>query len=92
MTDESKPSTRVEQARRLAESMKRQLGQFCGFLAEPGLVELMLNADGTVWADRLGQGMTPVGTMPSASAEFFIGTVAFDPAQHRDARKSNPRM
>lgn len=76
MSDEGKPSTREEQARRLAESMKRQLGQFCGFLAEPGLVELMLNADGTVWGDRLGQGMAPVGTMPSASAESFIGTVA----------------
>ena len=56
--------------------MKRQLGQFCGVLAEPGLVELMLNADGTVWADRLGQGMAPVGRMPLASAESFIGTVA----------------
>jgi type IV secretion system protein TrbB len=67
--------TRVEQARRLAESMKRQLGQFW-FLTEPGLVELMLNADGTVWVDRLGQGMSPIGTMPSASAESFIGTVA----------------
>jgi P-type conjugative transfer ATPase TrbB len=40
------------------------------------LIELMLNADGTVWADRLGQGMAPVGRMPSASAESFIGTVA----------------
>lgn len=76
MADDGKPSTREEQARRLAESMKRQLGPFCGLLTEPGLVELMLNADGTVWADRLGQGMSPVGTMPAASAEAFIGTVA----------------
>lgn len=56
--------------------MKRQLGPFCALLAEPGLVELMLNADGTVWADRLGSGMTPVGQMHRASAESFIGTVA----------------
>ena len=76
MSEEDKSWTREEQARRLAESMKRQLGQFCEFLKEPELVELMLNADGTVWADRLGQGMTPVGTMPSASAESFIGTIA----------------
>lgn len=76
MTDESKPSSREEQARRLAESMKRQLGQFCYMLTEPDLVELMLNADGTVWADRLGKGMAPVGSMSSASAEAFIGTVA----------------
>jgi type IV secretion system protein VirB11 len=36
----------------------------------------MLNADGTVWADRLGQGMAPVGMMPAPAAEAFIGTVA----------------
>ena len=76
MMDQGKPSSREEQARRVAESMKRQLGPFCALLTERGLVELMLNADGTVWADRLGQGMSPVGTMQPASAESFIGTVA----------------
>jgi len=70
------PSTREEQTRRLAESLKRQLGPFCPLLAASDLVELMLNADGTVWADHLGQEMQPVGTMPAASAESFISTVA----------------
>ena len=37
-TDEGKPSTRAEQAWRLAESMRRQLGALCGLLAEPDLV------------------------------------------------------
>src|ERR1700722_6788984 len=74
--DETGPSNREEQSRRLAEAMKRQLGAFAAHLAEPGLIELMLNADGTVWADRLGEGMSPVGTMQPASAESFIGTVA----------------
>jgi len=77
MADESKPSSRDEQARRLAESMRRQLGvPLCGVLAEAGLVELMLNADGRVWADWLGRGMAPVGAMAGAAAEAFIGTVA----------------
>jgi type IV secretion system protein TrbB len=76
MMDEGKPSSREEQARRVAESMKRQLGPLCSLLTEHGLVELMLNADGTVWADRLGREMSPVGTMQPASAESFIGTVA----------------
>ena len=76
MMDEGKPSSREEQARRVAESMKRQLGPLCPLLTEHGLVELMLNADGTVWADRLGREMSPVGTMQPASAESFIGTVA----------------
>jgi type IV secretion system protein TrbB len=76
MGDPGKLSTREEQTRRLAESMKRQLGSFCGLLSESDVVELMLNADGTVWVDRLGQPMQPAGTMPPATAESFIATVA----------------
>lgn len=74
--DHATPSNREEQTRRVAESLKRQLGPFCPLLAASDLVELMLNADGTVWAERLGRGMHPVGTMQTASAESFIGTVA----------------
>jgi P-type conjugative transfer ATPase TrbB len=76
MGDPGKTSTREEQTRRLAESMKRQLGSVCGLLRESDVVELMLNADGTVWVDRLGQPMQPAGTMPPATAESFIATVA----------------
>ena len=76
MRDSGKTSTREEQTRRLAESMKRQLGALCGLLHESDVVELMLNADGTVWVDRLGQPMQPAGTMPPATAESFIATVA----------------
>jgi P-type conjugative transfer ATPase TrbB len=76
MGDSGKTSTREEQTRRLAESMKRQLGALCGQLHESDVVELMLNADGTVWVDRLGQPMQPAGTMPPATAESFIATVA----------------
>jgi type IV secretion system protein TrbB len=45
-------------------------------LHESDVVELMLNADGTVWVDRLGQPMQPAGTMAAATAESFIATVA----------------
>ena len=76
MIDQDRLSSREEQSRRLAESMQRQLGPFCALLAESRLVELMLNADGMVWADRLGEGMRPVGRMHAAAAESFIGTVA----------------
>ena len=74
--DQVTPSDREEQTRRIAESLKRQLGQFCPLLAAPDLVELMLNADGTIWAEYLGRGMRPVGHMHAASAEAFIGTLA----------------
>ena len=76
MIDEGKPSTREEQARRLAESLKRQLGAFCPLLMERDVVELMLNADGRLWVDRLGQPMTPVGKIAAPTAESFIATVA----------------
>jgi type IV secretion system protein TrbB len=74
--DHNTPPQCDEQARRVAESLKRQLGPFCLLLEAPDVVELMLNADGTVWAERLGDGMDAVGTLSSASAESFIGTVA----------------
>ena len=69
-------STRDEQARRLAEAMKRQLGAFCPLLLEHDVVELMLNADGQLWVDRLGQPIIAVGSMTAVAAESFIATVA----------------
>jgi type IV secretion system protein TrbB len=65
-----------EQSRRIVDSMKRQLGQFCALLSEPDVVELMLNADGTMWVERLGQGMGPAGYLQASAAESFISTVA----------------
>src|SRR5215469_3391928 len=76
MGDRRTISTRDEQARRIAESMRRQLGSLCELFNESDVVELMLNADGTVWADRLGQPMQPAGAMLPATAESFIATVA----------------
>jgi P-type conjugative transfer ATPase TrbB len=76
MMNDGKTSTRDEQTRRIAESMKRQLGAFCPLLRERGVVELMLNADGRLWVDRLGQPMAAVGKMPASTAESFIATVA----------------
>ena len=76
MLDDGKPTIREEQARRLAESMKRQLGAFCPLLGERDVIELMLNADGQLWVDRLSQPMTAVGKLAASTAESFIATVA----------------
>jgi len=74
---ETKLSARDEQARRLAETLRRQLGPIgCRVLTEPGVFELILNTDGRLWEDRHGSGMHPVGTMSASAAESFIGTVA----------------
>ena len=81
-------SARDEQARRLAETLRRQLGpKLCGLMEAPDVVELMLNANGQVWVDRIGHGMSSIGSMPGPTAESLIATVA-----HCHAREPYTRM
>ena len=66
-------STR-ERARRMIE---RDMGtQLLATLRDPSTVEVMLNADGRLWCEWLGQGMACIGTFPAARAEAIIKTVA----------------
>lgn len=88
MAEPIKLASRDEQARRLGESLRRQLGGFCALLSEPDVVEVMLNADGRVWVDRLGQPMQPIGAMRAETAEFFIATVAS--TQRTTITRENP--
>ncbi len=77
MSDVVALTSREELARRLVESLKRQLGAaFCDRLADPAVFELLLNADGQMWEDRAGVGMSIVGKLSATAAESFIGTVA----------------
>ncbi len=75
MSDE-RPQARDESARRINESLRRYLGQFGAHLSDPRVLELMLNTDGTMWLERLGEPMRPIGTMSAPQAESFISTVA----------------
>ncbi|AGS40882.1 P-type conjugative transfer ATPase TrbB [Cycloclasticus zancles] len=43
---------------------------------DPKTVELMLNADGKVWVERLGEGMQCIGTLRPAQAQAVIETIA----------------
>lgn len=67
---------REEQDRRVAEMLKRQLGEFARFCGAPGVTDLMLNPDGRVWVHAAGRGKETVGRMAAGTAEAFIGTVA----------------
>lgn len=68
---------RTEKHRRISEKLQRELGPvIVGLLSEPTVIEIMLNPDGTLWVERLGQGMDQFGTMASANAEALISTVA----------------
>jgi type IV secretion system protein VirB11 len=71
MDDEPSTSAR---ARRMIE---RDMGALLlDTLNDSRTVEVMLNADGRLWCERLGQGMACLGTFPAARAEAIIKTVA----------------
>jgi P-type conjugative transfer ATPase TrbB len=67
-------STIKERARR---KLERDMGPLLlAALNDPGTVEIMLNADGRLWQERLGEKMTCIGTLRVAQAEAIIKTVA----------------
>src|SRR3546814_7098430 len=48
-----------------------------GWLADPQVVEIMLNPDGRLWVDRLGEGIADSGTwLSTADGERIIRLVA----------------
>jgi type IV secretion system protein VirB11 len=63
---------------RLEEKLRRELGPaVLDALAEPRVIEVMLNPDGRLWIDELGIGMRDTATRISAAqAENLLGTVA----------------
>jgi P-type conjugative transfer ATPase TrbB len=67
-----------EQAKRLREKLERELGTtIVNALADPTVVEIMLNSDGILWLDVLGAGMRDTGVrMSAAQAENLLRTIA----------------
>jgi type IV secretion system protein VirB11 len=45
-------------------------------LADPRTIEVLLNADGNLWQEKLGEKMRCVGTIPAARAESILKTIA----------------
>src|ERR1700682_5214195 len=75
---EDAPSVADRRRARLEEKLKRELGPaILEALADPGVVEVMLNPDGRLWLDVLGVGMHDTGVrMEPAQTESLWGTVA----------------
>ncbi len=71
-------STAVQAARaRQLEALRRNLGaEVLRWLEEPSVVEVMLNPDGALWVERLGQDMTCEGRMDEVQALALIQSVA----------------
>ena len=62
---------------RAKEKLRRDLGPVIELaLADPKTVEIMLNADGKLWQERLGEKMRCIGTMSASRAEAVIKTIA----------------
>ncbi|MBD9627971.1 P-type conjugative transfer ATPase TrbB [Ensifer sp. ENS06] len=62
---------------RLVRKLQEALGDhLCVALDDANVVEIMLNPNGKLFIERLGQGVSPAGEMSPAAAEMVIGTVA----------------
>jgi type IV secretion system protein TrbB len=63
------------QSRRI-EKIRRELGPtMLSLLEDPLVVEIMVNADGALWVERLGSRMTLVEILPKAKIEALIHSV-----------------
>jgi type IV secretion system protein TrbB len=66
-----------EQRSRLLAKLRRELGDtVLAALADPSVIEVMLNPDGALWLDKFGEGMVRVDTMPQSQAESLLATIA----------------
>jgi type IV secretion system protein VirB11 len=69
---------REQRDRRLRHKLRRELGpDVLGPLFDPSVVEILLNADGEIWVERLGRGVACIGKqMSQPQAENLLGTIA----------------
>ena len=63
--------------KRLHEKLRRDIGPaVLNALADPRTIEILLNADGTLWQECLGKTMLPIGKMSPSRAEAVMRTIA----------------
>lgn len=69
---------RIEALQRGARMLRTALGPaIIAFLSEPSVVEVMLNPDGRLWVDRLGEGLVDTGAnLTPSDGERIIRLVA----------------
>ena len=57
--------------------LRKDLGEvFLTALEDSETVEIVLNADGTLWQERLGEPLEPIGTMSASCADAAMRTIA----------------
>lgn len=76
---------------RAKEKLRRDLGSLIeDARKDPRTVEIMLNSDGRLWVERLGETMRCIGTVSEARAESIIKTVAG--FHGKEVTRSNPLL
>jgi P-type conjugative transfer ATPase TrbB len=74
---------------RVRDKLRREMGgMIFDCLAEETMIEIMLNPDGVLWVERIGQPMERLGLMQASQAEAFINTVAA--TRHTTITRENP--
>lgn len=74
MSEQPELSSVKERARR---KLERDMGaDLITALHDPRTVEIMLNADGRLWQERLGEPMRCIGSLRQAQAQAIIETIA----------------
>ncbi|SCY89346.1 P-type conjugative transfer ATPase TrbB [Rhizobium sp. NFACC06-2] len=69
--------TQLPSHSRLVRKLQEALGdRLCSALDDSAVTEIMLNPDGRLFIENVGQGITAVGEMSAAAAEMVIGTIA----------------
>jgi type IV secretion system protein TrbB len=71
--------------------LRKDLGEvFLAALADPETVEIVLNADGTLWHERLGEPLQAIGTMSAPCADAAMRTIAA--YHHATLTRDNPSI
>ena len=71
--------------------LRKDLGDvFLAALADPETLEIILNADGTLWQERLGEPLQCIGTMSAPCADAAMRTIAA--YHHETLTRDNPSI
>lgn len=65
-----------ESTRRVREKLSREMGSVLTLLRDPRVIEIILNSDGEIWVERLGETMEYFENMPRSQADSLLRTVA----------------
>lgn len=67
----------AEHRERLLTKLRREMGTvILDALADPAVLEVMLNPDGQLWIERFGHGKQCVGEFSSSQADAMVATIA----------------